>query len=40
MRLAGALDIGIELSLYWPSTDENDLEVEEEDVSADSNTDG
>lgn len=40
MRLAGALDIGIELSLYWPSNEEDDdFELEEDDVSADANTD-
>ena len=39
IRLAGALNIGIELSLYWPSNDNiDDIDVEEE-VSANSNTD-
>jgi hypothetical protein len=40
MRLTGALDIGIELSLYWPSADEEeDFEIDDDYVSADSNTD-
>lgn len=39
MRLAGALEIGIELSLYWPSSEEEEEEVEDEDISADSDTD-
>lgn len=40
MRLAGALDVGVELSLYWPNVEEDEtLEIEDEDVAADSNTD-
>lgn len=36
MRLAGTLEIGIELSLYWPSGEE---EKEEEEITADGDTD-
>lgn len=42
MCLAGALEIGIELSLYWADDEDEDEEFEsldEDDVSADANTD-
>lgn len=39
MRLAGALDISIELSLYWPNELEEPEELEENSADADASTD-
>jgi len=39
MRLTGNLDIGIELSLYWPNVDEELASLEEDNIAANSDTD-